>query len=51
MVPSAFIINREGLMEGIIVGQREWCGPTFEAALKERMTKNAGSLTNTTIFV
>ena len=36
MVPSAFIINREGLMEGIIVGQREWCGPTSEAALKER---------------
>jgi alkyl hydroperoxide reductase subunit AhpC len=35
MVPSAFIINREGLMEGMIVGQRERCGPTPEAALKE----------------
>jgi peroxiredoxin len=35
MVPSAFIINREGRMEGMIVGQREWSESTAEAALRE----------------
>jgi peroxiredoxin len=35
MVPSAFIINREGRMEGMIVGQREWCESTAEAALRD----------------
>jgi peroxiredoxin len=35
MVPSAFIINQEGRMEGMIVGQREWSESTAEAALRE----------------
>jgi peroxiredoxin len=35
MVPSAFIINCEGWMEGMIVGQREWGGSTAEAVFKE----------------
>lgn len=35
MVPTAFLINREGLMEGMIVGQRDWCGQTALPAIKE----------------
>jgi peroxiredoxin len=35
MIPTAFLINREGWMKGMIVGQRDWCGPTALAAIKE----------------
>jgi len=26
MIPTAFLMNREGFMEGMVVGQRDWCG-------------------------
>jgi peroxiredoxin len=35
MIPTTFLINREGWMEGMIVGQRDWCGPTALSAIKE----------------
>jgi peroxiredoxin len=35
MVPSAFLINREGLMEGVIIGQRDWCAPEAHQAIQE----------------
>jgi len=34
-VPVSFVIDREGLIVGKIVGQREWCGSTAEAAFRE----------------
>lgn len=35
MVPTAFLINRESLMEGMVVGQRDWCAPEALSAIKE----------------
>lgn len=35
MIPTTFLINREGWMEGVIVGQRDWCGPAALSAIKE----------------
>ncbi len=35
MIPTAFLINREGGMEGMIVGQRDWGGSTALSAIKE----------------
>lgn len=35
MIPTAFLINREGGMEGLIVGQRDWGGSTALSAIKE----------------
>jgi peroxiredoxin len=35
MIPTAFLINRDGWVEGMIVGQRNWCGPEALSAIKE----------------
>ena len=35
MVPTAFIISGEGVVEGIIVGQRDWCAPEAHLAIQE----------------
>lgn len=35
MVPTAFLINRENVMEGMVVGQRDWCAPEALSAIKE----------------
>ena len=35
MIPTAFFVNREGFMEGMAVGQRDWCGPHALPATKE----------------
>lgn len=37
MVPTAFLINREGLMEGMVVGQRDWCGSNALSAIKQAL--------------
>jgi len=35
MIPTAFLINREGMLEGMIVGQRDWCSQEAHSAVKE----------------
>jgi len=35
MIPTAFLINREGWIEGVIVGPRDWNGDTALSAVKE----------------
>lgn len=35
MIPTAFLINGEGVIEGIVVGQREWDKPEALSAIKE----------------
>lgn len=35
MIPTAFLINREGCIKGVIVGQRDWNGDTALSAVKE----------------
>ena len=35
MVPTTFLINPEGIMLGMIVGQRDWCSPEAWSAMKE----------------
>jgi len=35
MIPTAFLINREGWVEGTVVGQRDWCAPEALSAVKE----------------
>ncbi len=35
MVPTAFLINREGVVEGTIIGQRDWCAPEAHLAIQE----------------
>ena len=35
MIPTAFLINREGGMEGMIVGQRDWSSSEASSAIKE----------------
>jgi thiol-disulfide isomerase/thioredoxin len=35
MVPTTFLINREGFMVGMIVGQRDWSSPEAWSAVKE----------------
>jgi peroxiredoxin len=35
MVPTTFLINPEGLMVGMIVGEREWNSPEAWSAMKE----------------
>ena len=35
MVPTAFLISREGMMEGVIIGQRDWCAPEALLAIQE----------------
>jgi len=35
MIPTAFLINREGWVEGAVIGQRDWCAPEALSALKE----------------
>ena len=35
MIPSAFFVNREGLLEGMVVGPRDWCRPHALSAVKE----------------
>lgn len=35
MIPTAFLINREGWVEGTVIGQRDWCAPEALSALKE----------------
>ncbi|OGP76962.1 MAG: hypothetical protein A2V86_03230 [Deltaproteobacteria bacterium RBG_16_49_23] len=37
MVPTAFLINGEGLVKGMIVGQRDWCGPDALSAIQETL--------------
>ncbi|NWG03193.1 MAG: redoxin domain-containing protein [Syntrophaceae bacterium] len=34
-VPQTFLIDREGMLVGKIVGQRDWCSPEAWACLKE----------------
>ncbi|MBS3907375.1 MAG: TlpA family protein disulfide reductase [Syntrophaceae bacterium] len=35
MIPTAFLINREGWAEGAVVGQRDWSAPEALSAVKE----------------
>lgn len=35
MIPTAFLINREGWVEGTVVGQRDWCAPEALSAIRE----------------
>lgn len=35
MIPTAYLVNGEGLMEGVIVGQRDWCSQEAHSAIKE----------------
>jgi len=35
MIPTAFLINGEGWVEGMIVGQRDWCAPEALSAVRE----------------
>ena len=35
MVPTTFFINSEGMMVGMIVGEREWSSPQAWSAMKE----------------
>jgi len=35
MVPTAFLINGESMLQGIIVGQRDWCAPEAHLAIQE----------------
>jgi peroxiredoxin len=35
MIPTAFLINREGWVEGTVVGQRDWCAPEALSAVRE----------------
>jgi len=35
MTPTAFLINREGWVEGAVVGQRDWCAPEALSAVRE----------------
>lgn len=35
MIPTVFLINRDGLMEGMIVGQRDWSGPSALSAINK----------------
>jgi peroxiredoxin len=35
MIPTAFLINGEGGMEGVVVGQRDWCSQEAFSAVKE----------------
>jgi len=34
-VPLTFLIDREGMLVGKIVGQRDWCSPEAWSCLKE----------------
>jgi len=34
-VPTTFLINPDGIMLGMIVGQRDWCSPEAWSAMKE----------------
>lgn len=33
MIPTVFLINREGWVEGTVVGQRDWCAPEALSAV------------------
>ncbi len=35
MIPTAFLINRLGWMEGAVIGQRDWCSQEALAAIRE----------------
>jgi thiol-disulfide isomerase/thioredoxin len=35
MIPTAFLINRLGWVEGTVVGQRDWCSQEALSAVKE----------------
>ena len=35
MIPTTFLINREGWVEGTVVGQRDWCTPEALSAVRE----------------
>ncbi len=35
LIPTAFIINGDGCLEGMIVGQRQWCEPMASKAIRE----------------
>jgi peroxiredoxin len=35
MIPTAFLINRLGWIEGAVVGQRDWCSQEALSAIKE----------------
>jgi len=35
MIPTTFLINREGRVEGMVVGQRDWCTPEALSAVRE----------------
>lgn len=39
MVSTAFLINGEGSMVGMIVGQRDWSTPTAWSAIKEMLIR------------
>ncbi len=39
MVPTTFLINGEGCMVGMIVGQRDWSTPTAWSAIKELLIR------------
>ena len=34
-IPAAFLVDREGIMMGMIVGERDWSSPTAWSAIKE----------------
>jgi peroxiredoxin len=35
LIPTTFLINRDGFLEGMIVGQRGWCEPMASKAVRE----------------
>jgi hypothetical protein len=37
MIPTSFLINEEGFVEGMIVGQRDWCAPDALSAIRETL--------------
>lgn len=37
MIPTAFFINGEGVILGMIVGQRDWCASEAQGAIQELM--------------
>ncbi|MCX8118431.1 MAG: TlpA family protein disulfide reductase [Desulfobacterota bacterium] len=37
MIPTAYLINQEGWMEGMIVGQREWHSSEAQLAIREAL--------------
>lgn len=38
MIPSAYLIDRDGFLAGKIIGQRDWCAPIAWSATKELLS-------------